>query len=315
MMTKIYIDTNWFIDFYREAPPDLDWLDDLSNNKGTLVITRQTIEEFRRNRVATLKNVIDEFKKSVKVPPPHTTALIRSLPVYEELKLINENYKKKSKEVSGYLLQVIEDDKKDPVAQKLFAIWADATVTILETSDKLVDKAFRRKLLGNPPNSPNKHTIGDELIWELLLANMKEDLVIVTGDRTFLENKAFLQGEFSSRTGKKLIRITEDFSSALKAAGKKPSKELINVEKKIKNLPADFRWKTKGSGKHAAILFNRFYDDILSAYQAEIEKTGGDISGDSSIIPILRLFAGKIHSHCDEVESLIRDELGEDSEG
>ena len=112
MMTKIYIDTNWFIDFYREAPPDLDWLDDLSKNKDTLVITRQTIDEFRRNRVATLKNVIGEFKKSVKVPPPHTTALIRSLPVYKELKSINENYKKKSNEVSDYLLQVIKDDKK-----------------------------------------------------------------------------------------------------------------------------------------------------------------------------------------------------------
>ena len=66
---------------------------------------------------------------------------------------------------------------------------------------------------------------------------MKEDLIIVTGDRTFLENKTFLQGEFSSRTGKTLILITEDFSSALKDAGKIPSKKLINVEKQIKNLP------------------------------------------------------------------------------
>ena len=214
-------------------------------------------------------------------------------------------------------MQVIEDDKRDPVAQKLFAIWADATVTILETSDKLVDKAFRRKLLGNPPNSPNKHTIGDELIWELLLANMKEDLIVVTGDRTFLENRALLQGEFSSKTGKTLREITEEFSSALKAAGKTPSDKLINVEKQIaakKNLPADFMWRTKGSGKHAASLYNRFWD-ILIAYQTEIEKTGDDISDDSRVIPVLRLFAARIQSHCDEVDSLIRDELGEDSEG
>ena len=103
----------------------------------------------------------------------------------------------------------------------------------------------------------------------------------------------------------------------MKAAGKTPSDKLINVEKQIaakKNLPADFMWRTKGSGKHAASLYNRFWD-ILIAYQTEIEKTGDDISDDSRVIPVLRLFAARIQSHCDEVDSLIRDELGEDSEG
>ena len=316
-MMKIYTDTNWFLNFYRKALEDLAFLDDLVKYKGTLIITRQTINEFLRNRLTTLKVVISEFKNSVDVRPPHTTALLRSLPAHEELKSITEDYKKKAKEVSDYLQQVIEDDKKDPVTQKLFALWADAAVTILEPSDELVDKAFRRKLLGNPPTSPDTYTVGDELIWELLLANMKEDLIVVTGDRTFLENKALLQGEFSLRTGKTLILITEKFSSALKAAGKTPSDKLIDVEKQIaakKNLPADFMWRTKGSGKHAASLYNRFWD-ILIAYQTEIEKTGDDISDDSRVIPVLRLFAARIQSHCDEVDSLIRDELGEDSEG
>ena len=307
-MTKIYTDTNWFIDFYREAPPNMNWLDDLSKGKDSLVITRQTINEFHRNRVATLNCVINAFEKSVKVPSPHLTALLRLLPGYEELESINKNYKKKSKEFSDYLLQVIEDDKKDPVAQKLFTIWADAAVTILEPSDELVDKAFRRKLLGNPPTSPDTYTVGDELIWELLLANMKEDLIVVTGDRTFLENKALLQGEFSLRTGKTLILITEKFSSALKAAGKIPSDKLIDVEKQTAA-----NTKGKGSGKHAGILYNRFWD-ILIDYQTEIEKTGADISGDDRVIPVLRLFAARIQSHCDGVESQIRDELGEDSE-
>ena len=294
---------------------DLALLDDLAKYKGTLIITRQTINEFLRNRVTTLKVVISEFKNSVDVRPPHTTALLRSLPAHEELKSITEDYKKKAKEVSDYLQQVIEDDKKDPVAQKLLALWTDPAVTILEPSDELVDKAFRRKLLGNPPTSSGKHTIGDELIWELLLANMKEDLVVVTGDRSFLDNKALLQEEFSSRTGKTLKDITEKFSSALKTAGKTPSEKLIKVEKQIagKNLPADLMWGkwSKGSGKHAAILCRRI-DDLIDAYQAE---TGEDISGDQRIIPILRLIASRIQSHCDQVDSLIRDEFGEESDG
>jgi hypothetical protein len=39
-------------------------------------------------------------------------------------------------------------------------------------------------LLGNPPSSPDKITIGDEVIWELLLAKLREDLIVVTGDGT-----------------------------------------------------------------------------------------------------------------------------------
>jgi predicted nucleic acid-binding protein len=313
VMTKIYTDTNWFLNFYRKALDDLALLDELAKYKGTLIITRQTINEFLRNRVTTLKGVISEFKKSVDVRPPHTTALLRSFPAHEELKSITEDYKKKSKEVLDYLRQVIEDDKKDPVVQKLLALWDDATVTKLETSDELVDKAFKRKLLGNPPTSPGKHTIGDELIWELLLVNMKEDLVVVTGDRTFLENKALLQEEFSSRTGKTLILITEEFSSALKADGKIPSEKLIDVEKQIgiekqiagiKNLPADLMWITKGSGKHAAILCRRI-DDLIDAYQVE---TGNDFSSDQHIIPIKRMIASLILAKCDQIDSLIRDE-------
>ena len=151
---------------------------------------------------------------------------------------------------------------------------------------------------------------------------MKEDLVVVTGDRTFLDNKALLQEEFSLRTGKTLILITKKFTSALKAAGKTPSEKLIDVEKQInfekqtsgkKNLPADLMWGkwSKGSGKHADILCRRFYD-LIDAYQAEI---GEDISSDQRIIPILRLIASRIQSHCDQVDSLIRDEFGEESEG
>src|SRR3972149_2888561 len=142
MMMKIYTDTNWFLNFYRKALEDLAFLDDLVKYKGTLIITRQTINEFLRNRVTTLKVVISEFKNSVDVRPPHTTALLRSLPAHEELKSITEDYKKKAKGVSDYLQQVIEDDKKDPVAKKLLPLWPPPEVKIFEPSDELVDKAL-----------------------------------------------------------------------------------------------------------------------------------------------------------------------------
>ncbi|MBC8726753.1 hypothetical protein F6X37_36380, partial [Paraburkholderia sp. 31.1] len=43
-------------------------------------------------------------------------------------------------------------------------------------------------MLGKPPTSPGKDTIGDELIWETLVACVKDDLIIVSGDKTFSNN-------------------------------------------------------------------------------------------------------------------------------
>ena len=52
-MTKFYMDTNWFLNFFRQALDDLALLDELAKYKGTLIIIRQTINEFLRNRVTT----------------------------------------------------------------------------------------------------------------------------------------------------------------------------------------------------------------------------------------------------------------------
>ena len=69
-------------------------------------------------------------------------------------------------------------------------------------------------MLGNPPCSPDKYTIGDEVIWELLIENMKEDLIIVTKDYTFHENLSLLTEEYQQRTGRTLLLVTEKFSEA-----------------------------------------------------------------------------------------------------
>ena len=68
---------------------------------------------------------------------------------------------------------------------------------------------------------------------------------------------------------------------------------------------------SKGSGKHAAILCRRI-DDLIDAYQVE---TGNDFSSDQHIVPIKRMIASLILAKCDQIDSLIRGEFGEDSEG
>jgi hypothetical protein len=307
-MTKIYTDTNPLIDFYQAALDKIEVLDEITKHKATLVFTRQTINEFRRNRVATLIWLFAEFKKTVEVRNPYTTSILRSLPTHKELTSLLKEYKKKAAEVGDYLRRLIESEANDPIAQKLATLWSDAAVKIFETTDELVDKAFRRKLLGSPPTSPDKHTVGDELNWETLLENMTEDLIIVTRDRSFLHNEALLKAEFNFRTAKNLILITDAFSAALKAIGQTPSKKLLDAEEQFPDMP--FKWVTKGSGKHAAILFDKI-NDLIWDY---VNESDDDIGGDEYIIPIKRLVAARMLAYCDDIEATIREDYNIDSE-
>ncbi len=304
-MAKIYPDTNRFIDFYKAAHENLDIFDELQKYKSSIVLTEQTITEFRRNRVNTINQVVTEFKKSIEVKS-YTTSMLKVLPGYEELTDLLRTYKKKGKEVLRHLQQFIDDETKDPVARKFLGFASDAAVIKLPLTDQAVDRAHRRKLLGNPPRSSDKYSIGDEVIWELLLENLKEDLIIVTEDHTFRENLSLLKEEYERRTGSKLLRVTKKLSEALKAIGQKPSRKLVEKEKKM----TGFGWSAKGSGRHAAALWNKV-DDLIGDYAEEIElETGECIGDDRHIIPIMRSLASLINRRCDEVETDLREDSG-----
>src|SRR5450830_1410101 len=49
--------------------------------------------------------------------------------------------------------------------------------TFIETKEELITKAKTRKILGNPPISPDRHSVCDELLWEELLEFCDEDLI------------------------------------------------------------------------------------------------------------------------------------------
>jgi rRNA-processing protein FCF1 len=229
-MAKIYPDTNWFVDFYQAALDAIDVFSELQKYKSSFVLTAQTVNEFRRNRVRTLKSVATQFRKSL-AANPHTTSVLRALPGHSELTTLSSQYAKKGREVLKYLEQLIEEEQQDPVAQKFTAFISDPAVIRFGLTDAVIAAAHRRKLLGNPPSSPDKYTIGDEVIWEMLLANMQDDLIVLTRDHTFHENLSLLAEEFNKRTGRRLILVTRTLSEALKKVGEAPTQELIAIEK------------------------------------------------------------------------------------
>ncbi|CEF49241.1 unnamed protein product [uncultured bacterium] len=245
-MAKIYPDTNRFVHFYRASEEKrLVVLDQLLMNKSSVVLTEQTVTEFRRNRVSELHKLANQFKakhfknaNDVVICP--STTLLRELPAHKELTALLVKCATKREEVVSQLEQLIAEEQKDPVAQKFLALAKDAAVTMLKLTNEAIDKAHRRKLLGNPPCSPDKYTVGDEVIWELLLENMKDDLIVVTEDRTFHENLSLLSEEYKTRTGRKLLLVTEKLSEALETIGQVPTEELIEAEKKEQQLLPPF---------------------------------------------------------------------------
>jgi predicted nucleic acid-binding protein len=228
----IYVDTNVFVDFYQSAEDPMALLDELEKHRDILVSTSQTFSEFHRNRASVLLELIKRFEQSVEINP-HTTSILRDLQEHADLIRARDVLKSKAKEVATRLKGILEDPTSDPVARKFNALFQPDNADLLKVTPETVSRAHMRKLLGQPPSSPDKHTVGDEVIWEVLLDNLKEDLIVVTRDKTYSLHKFIIQTEYRSRTSKDLLLITKKVSEALKRAGQRPSPKLLQEEKQV----------------------------------------------------------------------------------
>jgi predicted nucleic acid-binding protein/uncharacterized protein with PIN domain len=232
-MAVIYIDTNVFLDFYQASTDRLAVFEDILKRSKSVLLTQQTVNEFRRNRIARLTTLADHIKKGPH-PQLYTTAVVQALPGFEEWVKARDAAKKAAHEIANELISWVMKEESDPVLAAFEKLVRSAKVIAFD--DPLIERARRRKLLGQPPTSPDKHTIGDELIWESLLTWKDDDLVVVTRDKSFLDNRAILKGEYESATGKRLIELTESLAAGLKATGQKAEK----IEEAEKKLPRSF---------------------------------------------------------------------------
>jgi hypothetical protein len=232
-MPKIFADTNKFLAFYQAATDPLEIFDELTKYRSSFVTTSLNFDEFYRNRVSVLIRLERDFDKTTRICKPLGTSLLNSRAAHNELVSLNEKYEKKAREVTKFITEIRDDIGKDPVAARVQALLGDASVVCHRVTDKIIPLAHQRKLLGNPPTSDDKWTIGDEVIWETLIDKMEDDLVIVSNDETFLRNCGVLMNEYRQKTGKQLLLITEHFREALKAIGEKPTKEFEEREEKM----------------------------------------------------------------------------------
>jgi hypothetical protein len=262
-MTRIYVDTTRLIDFYEVADDKIVQIEQLIKHKTKLVLTEQTLTEFRRRRVQALIDLSKGLKKTIDDDRPKTVAIVQRLEAFKDLTRL---YKAKAKEIFDFLQKLIDDEKEDPVAQQILGLSDDPTVIYLPLTDTAIDQAKRRKLLGNPPSSPDKYTIGDEVIWELLLAGLTEDLIVVTRDATYHQNFPLLNREYQRKSGNKLLLVAEKLSEALAKVGAEPAAELIQTE--IKEQDAFQRYWSEVSRKSLGL------DKLLQILNASLAEPG-----------------------------------------
>jgi predicted nucleic acid-binding protein len=227
-MTAVCIDTNLFLELYEADEDPEEIVADLAALVERLIFPDIIIDEFLRNRSRILDQIADGVRKQesgeLRLP-----SVIRSLPNVASLQRAALEYDQAISALYSDIEKMILDPAADPVARAFTALSGDPAVRVFRRTDELVTRAHRRKLLGNPPKSTGADTIGDELIWETLLANLKEDLILVTRDRTYRNHVAYLAWEYREMTGSSLT-ITDRISDALALVGRAPSPALIRFE-------------------------------------------------------------------------------------
>lgn len=235
---QIYIDTNVFLDFYQSATDRIAVFEEIISRAEFVVLTEQTITEFKRNRIARLLELSRNIDKASTVQL-YTTAVARELPGFGDWKKAKDRVQEIARGMTSELNSWVHDESKDLVLTEFNKLLQ--LTSFIPTSDEQIERARRRKVLGRPPTSPDKHTIGDEIIWEMLLERVQDDLIIVSRDKTFIENQSLLKAEFDRQGERSLRLVTDSLGKAFEMTGKPSAK--VEAAEKVVNQERHAAWQ------------------------------------------------------------------------
>lgn len=256
-MTKFLIDANTFLDFYRSNNDALQILDEVKKNKDNFIFSEQVFNEFMRNRVTELESLISNFKNSIKINI-YSSSILNSMQPYIEIQDLKKTIAEKGKDLVKSIEEMIIDSEKDPVSLKIKELFQSPGVQVINVSDDDILRAKKRKLLGQPPTSRDKTSIGDEVIWESLISKSESDIVIVSRDKTYSRNIDLLKTEYLNKTGKKLIQITDRITTAIGLIGNTPSTDVVELETKQLEEREKSLKQIVGEVQDAMIHFDRY---------------------------------------------------------
>ncbi|WP_418754797.1 PIN domain-containing protein, partial [Eubacterium ventriosum] len=174
------------------------------------------------------EQALESFKKTSRVDRSFPSFL-RSLSNFKNYEETLSKYSVQRQAMIDEIQDKIDDVDKDMIYTKFMKLCNPNC--IISTTKEIIDLANRRKLSGNPPTS-DKYTCGDEIIWESLLyyeTERKEDLIIVSNDKTFAKNREFLVTEYKRKIEKKLM-LCNNISDAYRLVGVTLSNDIIRAE-------------------------------------------------------------------------------------
>ena len=270
-MAKIIVDTNTFIKkLYAPKKQLKEFLKTMVKEKDYYCFTEQNIDEFFRN----INKKKEERKKDLE------NNKNKSLEITEFKFFENEIDKEKYLSLKTELVEIVKKGYNEKVkaiestAKELTTFFEQLKTKnfcIIGRTDEIINRAQNRHLSGNPPQSKagDQATIGDEIIWESILQGINEDIVIVSSDKTFTENKDFLVREFNNEN-RKLMDVVENIEKArtLIELPKDDNLEKIETEEKEAKKLLNYYW----IDNYATQIKNQF--DFLSANQhfPDLEK-------------------------------------------
>ena len=178
-LCKVFIDTNLFLGLYETNTNTVEKIfGDIFKIKDSIIFVDQVSDEFLRNRDVLLEKQIKDSKKNFS--QIHTTALIRSLEEYSELKKAKNVFVQKNDGLIKKLNKIKDELETDIVYKKFYELYNDSAIKIYNRTDDIIKRAYERMLVGNPPDDSKKNTIRDQVIWETLISNLKNDLIFIT---------------------------------------------------------------------------------------------------------------------------------------
>ena len=181
----LFIDTNIYLGFYHLSSDDLEELNKLAvlleEEKVTLYVTDQVVNEFNRNREAKIADSLKRLKdQHLNLQFPQ---FCKDYPEYEKLREQQKQYEKDHKALIEKLTADIESNnlKADKTIAALFE-----QANVLTMEPKIVEKARLRMQVGNPPGKDG--SLGDAISWELLLKAVPqgEDIYFITDDKDYV---------------------------------------------------------------------------------------------------------------------------------
>ena len=231
-MTLLFIDTNIFLDFYRQVgrESNLSILKHIGRHQDRIITTRQVEMEFKKNRPRVIAKSLTAIKS------PDWAQL--KLPAYlarsgSGLSTGRQQIEELVKTIHERGRRVFEKPtRSDPVykvAQRLFE--ADSPYNLSRSKEKDQRKAFRlawrRFLLGYPPRKSTDTAVGDAVNWEWVVDCAKQadaNVVIVSRDSDYgitLKGGVYINDwlaqEFKERVNRRrTVTLTDRLSEGFK---------------------------------------------------------------------------------------------------